>query len=675
MKPKITIEVYDGDDVVRTQEFVQEVIKIGSGTSSHVALEGDTVARMHSLIEANPDGTIAIIDLGSSAGTILNGNPIKQANLQDSDELNLGGHRLVVRIEADDEVKTSPGTVVSVPTTSEGSTTSPTPVPGPAAVSTATHAEAPKRSHAPEPTAPAVAAAAISAPPPIASMRPSSGGVFAGPPPSFSATPSSRRPADTAEVDSAEDAMEIVIMWGSESILHVEHLNPPRPFYVGDEVDAKGNPATDFLIDADTIGASRIPVVVESGSGFAVVIPEGATGNMEMEDRVIPLEAFRASGEATPCGELPGALQLALGKDSTARVEHNGFTFLVKPVAAGKRIPVPVIMDTRPLQYVAGSLAFFSLILLLFYFLPPRGSALNLDLLNADSRLVEYMMQPPELEEEENPDWLKGDDKEGGTGERHKLEEGAMGREEAEKTTNMYGIKGPKDNPDPHMAREEAKEAARSAGILGVLSQMTGSFNAPTSPFGRDTALGQDPMSAMGALMGNQIGENAGFGGLGLRGTGRGGGGTGEGTIGLGRLGTMGHGAGGGSGSGYGRGAGGLGGRSARVPQIRSGAASVRGSLSKEVIRRIVQRHRNEVKFCYEQELNARPDLEGRVTIRFIISPSGAVQSSEVSSSDIGNRRVEQCIAQAVRRWPFPSPDGGGVVVVNYPFLLSAPGG
>jgi len=68
-------------------------------------------------------------------------------------------------------------------------------------------------------------------------------------------------------------------------------------------------------------------------------------------------------------------------------------------------------------------------------------------------------------------------------------------------------------------------------------------------------------MWALGALMGDQIGANFGFGGLGLIGTGMGGGGTGEGTIGLGNLGTIGHGAGTGTGSGYGSGAGRLGGR------------------------------------------------------------------------------------------------------------------
>lgn len=51
--------------------------------------------------------------------------------------------------------------------------------------------------------------------------------------------------------------------------------------------------------------------------------------------------------------------------------------------------------------------------------------------------------------------------------------------------------------------------------------------------FGRESARGNDPMQALGQLMGGQLGEEQGFAGLGLRGTGRGGGGTGAGTLGI----------------------------------------------------------------------------------------------------------------------------------------------
>jgi A-macroglobulin TED domain/Alpha-2-macroglobulin family/MG2 domain/Macroglobulin domain MG3/Alpha-2-macroglobulin bait region domain/A-macroglobulin receptor binding domain len=63
--------------------------------------------------------------------------------------------------------------------------------------------------------------------------------------------------------------------------------------------------------------------------------------------------------------------------------------------------------------------------------------------------------------------------------------------------------------------------------------------------FGRDAALGIDAEDALGGLIGGQIGETHGVGGLGLMGTGSGGGGMGEGTIGLGSIGTFGKGGGG----------------------------------------------------------------------------------------------------------------------------------
>jgi hypothetical protein len=247
-----------------------------------------------------------------------------------------------------------------------------------------------------------------------------------------------------------------------------------------------------------------------------------------------------------------------------------------------------------------------------------------------------------------------------------------MGKKTSKNKEGLYGLKGPKDNPDPHLAKKLAEEQAKNAGILGVLKMTEGSHIA--SIFGRDTALGNDASDVLGGLIGNAIGEAYGVGGLGLVGSGKGGGGTGEGTIGLGNLGTIGKGGGGGSGSGYGRGAGGLGGRRAHAPDVVPGTAQVRGSLDKEIIRRIIRRHLNEVKFCYEKELMHKPDLYGRVMIQFTISGLGAVVASVVQNSTMNNPGVEQCIAGAVRRWEFPKPQGGGIVIVSYPFVLKAAG-
>lgn len=101
-----------------------------------------------------------------------------------------------------------------------------------------------------------------------------------------------------------------------------------------------------------------------------------------------------------------------------------------------------------------------------------------------------------------------------------------------------------------------------------------------------------------------------------------------------------------------------------------SAATEVRGSLDKEEIRRVVRRHINEIKHCYEQGLTRRPDLEGRLVVKFTIGKTGSVVSAIIQDSTLGDRQVEQCIASAVLRWVFPKPAGEGLVVISYPFVL-----
>jgi len=155
-------------------------------------------------------------------------------------------------------------------------------------------------------------------------------------------------------------------------------------------------------------------------------------------------------------------------------------------------------------------------------------------------------------------------------------------------------------------------------------------------------------------------------GALGLMGTGMGGGGTGEGTIGLGNFGLIGR--GGGRGSGYGTGSGaGFGGRGARVPRVRQAKATVVGSIDKDMIRRIVRAHINEVRHCYNLGLAKDPNLKGRLAIRFVLGGAGEVSTSTVAMS-IGDEEVDRCVAAAVKRWKFPH--GCGNSIVTYPFVL-----
>lgn len=105
-------------------------------------------------------------------------------------------------------------------------------------------------------------------------------------------------------------------------------------------------------------------------------------------------------------------------------------------------------------------------------------------------------------------------------------------------------------------------------------------------------------------------------------------------------------------------------------PVLATDTATVDGSLSREVIQRVIRRHLAEVRRCYEHALQRDPGLTARVTAHFTIGTTGTVDAATVDgSSDV---EMTTCIATHLRTWVFPAPSGGGVVQVNYPFIFSS---
>ena len=217
-------------------------------------------------------------------------------------------------------------------------------------------------------------------------------------------------------------------------------------------------------------------------------------------------------------------------------------------------------------------------------------------------------------------------------------EEGAMGKMEAK--DNQYGIKGPDEQTGAKLAAELSKdEQDRKAEETGVLAYIgTKDDDAVAKLFAGDPDS-LDGVFDVGTDV-HMIGSID----------------DGEGTIGLGDLQTIGM-----SGSSYGKNP---------ASKAQTGNPTVKGSLSKDIVKRVIKQHLNEVRYCHEKELAKNPGLKGTVTIKFIISPTGAVQMSQIDSSTLDNASVETCIAKAVRRWTFPQPKGGGIVIVNNPFTL-----
>ncbi|MBI5549583.1 MAG: energy transducer TonB, partial [Deltaproteobacteria bacterium] len=183
-------------------------------------------------------------------------------------------------------------------------------------------------------------------------------------------------------------------------------------------------------------------------------------------------------------------------------------------------------------------------------------------------------------------------------------------------------------------------------------------------PGGLGTGINQ----ALGSLKGDSgLTDAHGIGGLGSRGTGPGGGGTG---LGLGGLGTKGGGRGSG-GSGFGIN---LGDRGKGETRVIPGKTTVTGSCERAIIGKVISRHANEIRYCYEVELNKEPNLAGKIGVSFTIDSTGAVGDASIAQSTLNSNNVEQCVLTRIRRWKFPEPKGGGVCVINYPWVFKAAG-
>jgi hypothetical protein len=115
----------------------------------------------------------------------------------------------------------------------------------------------------------------------------------------------------------------------------------------------------------------------------------------------------------------------------------------------------------------------------------------------------------------------------------------------------------------------------------------------------------------------------------------------------------------------------GLGGAHAtRAPQVRMGATTVNGRLPPEVIQRIVRQNYGRFRLCYENGLRNNPNLQGRVSVRFVIGRDGAVSNVSNGGSDLPDSSVVQCVVRAYYGLTFPQPEGG-IVTVVYPIMFS----
>ncbi len=671
-KAVLTFALYQYDALQRRETVTQDIVKVGKDPKSHLRVDDELASRMHAVIEVAGPEDITLIDLGNEPGTLVNGARVNKCKLHVGDQIQVGETKIV--LESADPAGVEAQAAPRLP--------QPPAYAAPAANPFGAAPAAPFAAAAGYAAAPSPFAAApnpfAAAPNPFGGHAEHSEVPDDAPPGTYTYTMIKSGPdvsPDEVELPYVQ-AVEVMVLWGT-NVLHVSHLTPPRSFYVGEEQGKTS--ACDFFIPSERIGTTRLPVVVGDRMGVSVVIPPSARGYVDLPGQPrMSLDEVRA--RAQPTAEVQGGHQFQLPGGGKSRVELGDFVFQVAAVNAGKPMKKGVAggVDWTVASYFGLSfLVHAGLISAMAFFVPPLGLTDDEDLDKDRLYLMQQFLDAAaEREQEEKETEVveeQADNKEGGTGTKAKGEEGSMGNPTTKATNKRYAVQGPKDNPDPHIARQAALREAMEFGMIGLLNTgAAGDPNAPTAPWGRDTSSGSDEVSARGNMWGDEIGDAFGAGGLGLSGIGEGGGGRGEG-IGLGNIGTLGHGAGTGTGQGFGAGHGRLGGSHAtRAPKVRMGATTVSGRLPPEVIQRIVRQNYGRFRMCYEQGLGRNPNLEGRVSARFVIGRDGSVSNVSNGGSDLPDSGVVSCVVSAFYGLSFPQPEGG-IVTVVYPIML-APG-
>jgi len=659
----LTFEIYRGNEFVRRQEFSSESVTIGRGAAAMLQVDDPDLADLHAVVNVNDDGRVQLLDLGSPSGTKVNGEVINNAFLRSGDQIEVGALRVSVGISEEGAFNEEEATQLA---------------PGPVDELAAPASQAADEELAHD------------------DMTEPGGGALADEPHDEN---TEEAPAENLEDvlafmmrfgsgsgDAGEDPkrgqlLMVAQAWGDIVVDTKHYAKSQGPITLGDRTGTRWRylgvpiawvPSTfgklawifgptlsegvterldDFYAPPEVIPEDGFKLFHWQGNQYVMNLSEKWSGFVDVGEERLTFPELIASGKATSVGD--GLYHLPIEDDTRVVADIGDDVVLLAKMVPASRKVVTSITDNLdyPFLGIMSFMCFLGLVLGIYLATappPPENEVMEIP-----DRFVELLLQQPEPEQpkkdnkpEANPD--------AGEGAKAKKEEGKVGKKDAK-------MKQAKGNKVEMQQKQLDKEIAEDAGVLGALrdgGELDGVFGSSNL----DSSL----TGGIGGLIGAK-GTQIGSGGLGSRGSGLGGGGTAEG---LGGLGTKGRGSGS---SGYGSGGGNFGAKGEGGIGRIGGDPIILGALDKSLIDAVIKRHMNQIRYCYQRELTKSPDLQGKVTVKFVIAKDGSVSKADIKSSSMGSPSVESCIAGRFKLFQFPEPKGGGIVIVSYPFIF-APG-
>ncbi|MDP3275720.1 MAG: AgmX/PglI C-terminal domain-containing protein [Deltaproteobacteria bacterium] len=471
-----------------------------------------------------------------------------------------------------------------------------------------------------------------------------------------------RTEVEPCDLDAARgELVEVVLRWGAQ-ILFVRHLGANERFVVSaDPADRAADVFVDgeSLFGAETLTTSRSWTCVQQSRGAWWICPTPVSAG----------EAFALASHATVA---LGALDLVVRKVAAPRavvqrrkIDRTFAKALLSVTIVASALGTATVVTDHP-------------------FHPMLANEAQSDRYQWISHRLARSSRAPDAHSID----ARGSDTRGARGEDDEPAPGAANARPSHARTNARRARG--DMSESHRPRVSSREAVASRGIFAALGafrpgRFDTAFDALRAP--NDSVVGT-------SSLGETIADSFGFGGLGggVASHGRGEESISacgcDGSIGFGTYGFANFGAGA-----YGERMSPAASAGARLRDRATGGPSVRTSghlrvcgrpaesletcapsadngRSPDSIRRVVQQHLGEIRHCFEQALVRNASAAGRVAVRFVIDPNGAVLGAMIDSNDMGDALLGRCASDAFRRWTFAP--ASSVVTVTYPLMMRA---
>jgi hypothetical protein len=584
-------------------------LKLGRLASAEVQLDDPGVARLQAVL--TPHASHAdLVDLGTRGGTFVNGSRIDRARLVSGDAITVGDTQIKLWLGPRPQV-------LSLPTVPDALVAMPN------AAAAAVRFDGEPEPLVARPSADQVQGSAV----------------LGRPHPSI---------APERPLTACERTLELRVYWG-QVLLDVRHYSSPASVTIG---ETRG---CDIFLTSEDLPIERFPLLRGIAGEWLLAFADVMEGELEVGGVSRQLASVRASSLATRDAAIPGCSSVTLATDSRALVHWGGVTLAIRFVPSATPIPPE---RTKDLDFpflntlLMSSLLHVAVVAVLLLF-PYDLQAIKGD--RGLEAVFELIQRPAPVQPRSRPPKALP---------RPSVLEMKASKPAASTPSSTFV------NDARQPIRSQGNGLSREAQMARIQARMNALFGRNSQGLGR--LQGQGTMNAAGTLANvistlaaSDMGEDVI--GDGPRGDGPTTGGLGGTSMDIAAIGPA---------DGLGRCTKGtcLGPDMRKRPDrdlpLEFRPPRFGEALPREIIRRIIDENKGQIRYCYERELQRNAELEGMVRIKLVIGATGRVAVVVVTDSTLNNPAAEECMRQKISTWVFPPPSGGGRVDVNYPFIF-----